>query len=758
MANLSLEKRNKMIDYLEFLKQEHSDDMSISAINEIENSLREKKYGLVWEEHSEYVDNRLKDSIPILTEDSERRICKNNNLPWNFLIEGDNLQALYLLEKTHKGKVDCIYIDPPYNTGARDWKYNNNYVDGNDLYRHSKWLSMMAQRLQIAKRLLNRDTGVLICTIDEHEVHHLRTLLEEIFPEAFIQMATIVINKKGVAQGRLARVEEYAIYVFMPGAFIPASADDLLSLDDAVKAQQHPRWERLLRGGTDSRREDSPTLFYPVYIDPETKRIIGVGDILPLTEMPNLDNVDDRTVAWPIRKDGSLGRWQVSPGKFMELVNKGYAKLGTWDKKRKTWTVLYLNRGSRKRIREGEIVIVGKDEITGAVQVEFAREESRLKNIKTVWFRKLHDSGVYGSTLLSDIIGRDVKFDFPKSLYSTKDAIKNVLRDKPQAIVVDFFAGSGTTLNAVNLMNTEDGGQRTCILVTNNECSEDDEKALIAQGFHPGEPEWEAKGICQAVTWPRTKYSIQGHRDDGTVLDGDYYTDVSVPAYAKRNIRQISFAPDYDSLTTALKKQLVQLVGQGTIPQSYVKKDSRYIVAEDSKYTATFLFDDTAAEEWLDVICELDHITNYYILTKNNRLFKELKDKINENMGMLETQVIQKRPRSLGFESNVKYFKCDWTERNPEEYLLSNVLCLHIKEMIELQNAIEIDNERYVLVLNKDDFKKTIMNEVLLPHIEEAWINQNIVFNHEELKALHAINYKYIPKEFFGQELKEAAE
>ena len=197
MANLSKIKRDKMIAFLEELKKTHAEDDSIRAFDEIENHLREKKYGLIWEEHSEEVDELLEENIPILTADPERRLCKDETLPWNFIIEGDNLQALYLLGKTHRGKVDCIYIDPPYNTGARDWKYNNDYVDGNDVYRHSKWLSMMKNRLTIAKQLLNPDDSVLIVTIDEKEYLHLGCLLEEMFPTSIIQMITTVINPKG---------------------------------------------------------------------------------------------------------------------------------------------------------------------------------------------------------------------------------------------------------------------------------------------------------------------------------------------------------------------------------------------------------------------------------------------------------------------------------------------------------------------------------------------------------------------------------
>lgn len=217
MANISKIRRDKMIAFLEELKKTHSDDESIRAFNEIENSLIEKKYGLVFEEHTEEVDKRLQEEIPVLCEDKERRICKDENLPWNFIIEGDNLQALYLLEKTHKGKIDCIYIDPPYNTGAKDWKYNNNYMDGNDVYRHSKWLSMMKGRLLIAKHLLNPENSVLICTIDEKEYLRLGCLLEELFPNANIQMVSSAINSKGVARDEFFRVNEYIFFIRLGG-------------------------------------------------------------------------------------------------------------------------------------------------------------------------------------------------------------------------------------------------------------------------------------------------------------------------------------------------------------------------------------------------------------------------------------------------------------------------------------------------------------------------------------------------------------
>ena len=177
---------------------------------------------------------------------------------WHTLIEADNYHALQLLEYLYAEKVDCIYIDPPYNTGAKDWKYNNDYVDDKDAYRHSKWLSMMEKRLKIAKKLLKPETGVLIVTIDEHEVHHLRTLLDQVLPEAYIQMVTIVNNPKGSTRGFFSRVEEYAIYCFMPKAAICFGNDPMLG---ETTSSKKPRWKGLLRSGEGARREDSKNLF-----------------------------------------------------------------------------------------------------------------------------------------------------------------------------------------------------------------------------------------------------------------------------------------------------------------------------------------------------------------------------------------------------------------------------------------------------------------------------------------------------------------
>ena len=239
---------------------------------------------------------------------------------WHTLIEADNYHALQLLEYLYGGKVDCIYIDPPYNTGAKDWKYNNDYVDGSDTYRHSKWLSFMQKRLKIAKKLLNPSTGVLILTIDEHEVHHIRCLLEEVFTGFYIQMVTCVITPVGVSQGRFSRIEEYALFCFAPNAFVGAFDDPMIG---EIATTQEVRWKGLLRSGPSSRREDRKNMFYPIYVDPKVGKVIRAGEALPFEEAPSFESVEGYEVAWPIRSDNSLGRWGVGADTLNILIEKG---------------------------------------------------------------------------------------------------------------------------------------------------------------------------------------------------------------------------------------------------------------------------------------------------------------------------------------------------------------------------------------------------------------------------------------------------
>lgn len=581
-----------------------------------------------------------------------------NDAPWHTLIEADNYHALQLLDYLYAGQVDCIYIDPPYNTGARDWKYNNDYVDSNDGWRHSKWLAFMEKRLKLAKRLLKPDTGVLIVTIDEHEVHHLGMLLEREFPEAWRQLVTIVINQKGVAQGRLSRAEEYALFCFNPGVTLAAHHDDLLSPDRGdSKRFQTPRWERLLRGGTNSRREDRYGLFFPITVDPAKRKIIEIGDPLPPDQQPDLSNLSDRRTAWPLRTDGTLGNWRVSPPTLRLLLAKGYVKLGGFDEARGTWTILYLGQKAQNQIEAGLIEVVSRDEVTGEVAVRYT--EAQQRSIKTVWHRATHDAGNYGSSLLRGILGEGGKFSFPKSLYATRDAVAAVVRDRSNALIVDFFAGSGTTLNAVNLLNATDGGQRRCILVTNNEVSAEESASLSSRGLQPGDAEWEAQGICRSVTWPRSKYTIMGRRDDGSVLAGEYLTGNTVEREKPRRFTQIGFIDPSQLDTPAKKKQVIALIDG--LPQTLVKDLCPFIVSDDHK--ASVLFDPAAANDWMAALDGQEHIADFYIVTPTKRIFDGLKAQVVDLLGPLLIPEEERRPMSEGFAANLAYFKLDFLEK-----------------------------------------------------------------------------------------------
>lgn len=438
---------------------------------------------------------------------------------WHTLIEADNYHALQLLEYLYAGKVDCIYIDPPYNTGARDWKYNNDYVDNNDQYRHSKWLSMMQKRLKLAKKLLNPKDSVLIVTIDEKEYLHLGCLLEEMFPEARMQMVTCVISSQAsVRDNMFSRADEYIFFLFMGNAEVFKSDDDMLN--EGLSATKSQLWFQFVRTGKGNLREDSKNLFYPIFADPNTGRIISIGESLPLGVPRETVPVPVGQIAiWPMTADGREARWRTGTEVAQRRLGKGLLRLGKTTKKDNGWSVLTVNEGTEKRIEAGEVRVTGYEDNGAAILIE--ESGSQLRVPKTVWNKVSHNAGWHGSKLLSKILV-DRKFPYPKSLYSVMDAI-NVVCRKPDALIIDFFAGSGTTLHAVNLLNKNDGGKRRCILVTNNEVSVDEQKNLLSRGVHPGETEWESLGIARYVTWPRTVCSIKGTDVLGKPIVGDYF-------------------------------------------------------------------------------------------------------------------------------------------------------------------------------------------------------------------------------------------
>lgn len=435
---------------------------------------------------------------------------------WHTLIEADNYHALQLLEYLYAGKVDCIYIDPPYNTGAKDWKYNNDYVDGNDAYRHSKWLSFMQRRLKLAKKLLNPADSVLIVTIDEKEYLHLGCLLEEMFPEAQIQMVSITINPSGAIRKNLfSRADEYAFFVILGDAHVVQKKGD----GDEVEV----RWWYLRRLEYGSRRgtvKGGIAQFYPIYIDNETHKIVKIGKALPHTQdRHSVPDIDGATTVFPIRDDGIEMNWGVTGETLARLLEKKVIQvLPNKKSPYQPYTIKYLSENFEEKIASGRWAVKGYREDGSKIVVETG---GKLTRATTVWNEKSYDAKTYGTVLLKNIVD-DARFSFPKSLYSVRDSLKYFVAEKPAALIIDFFAGSGTTMHAVNLLNAEDGGHRRCIMVTNNEVSADEAKMLKNKGYQPGNAEWEKLGIAHYVTWPRTVCSIKGQDINGKPLKGDY--------------------------------------------------------------------------------------------------------------------------------------------------------------------------------------------------------------------------------------------
>lgn len=441
--------------------------------------------------------------------------------PFHTVINAENYHALEMLTYTHRGKVDCIYIDPPYNTGAKDWKYNNDYVASDDDYRHSKWLAFMERRLEIARELLNPDDSVLIVTIDEKEYLRLGLLLEQSFPEARIQMVTTVISQRGVARdGTLSRVDEYLFMVFFGRARASETSADLLGSVSSDKPRQ--MWFQFRRNGEGSLRSDSPNLFYPLLIDPRTLIIRQVGDPIPL-ETPRTDfPVPPGLVAvWPLREDGTEARWRTGVEIARRNAERGYLRVGAMNSKGQ-WPVLFINEGGVRAIEAGDVKVVGRGD-AGEVLLGVATREKVLA--KTVWNAPSHDAGWHGSRMLSAILPNR-RFPYPKSLFAVEDALRLFLDAKKSAVVLDFFSGSGTTIHAVMRLNRQDGGRRQCISVTNNEVGADEQKALRKDGLRPGDPDWEQWGICDYITKPRMTAAITGQTPEGQPIKGDYkFTD-----------------------------------------------------------------------------------------------------------------------------------------------------------------------------------------------------------------------------------------
>lgn len=562
MPNLSQIKRQRMLEFLNKIREEHkNDDEALIAINEIEKELSEKKYGLVWEEHQEQVDIEMQTKAPVFTEIKEREIVSDKNLPYNFLLEGDNLHSLKLLEKTHKGKIDLIYIDPPYNTGSKDFKYDDNYVVSEDSFRHSKWLSFMKNRLLFAKELLS-EKGCIFISIDDNEIAQLKLLCDDIF-EADNHLGNIIQNKQNAKNDSIdiQKNHEYIVCYrkkanYKNGTSIvptlvrrteklrPAFEENgrFYYINDAITTRGE--------GGTLNAR---PNLGYTVYYNPNTKDKKAVQDYdveLARTAESEDIYIHDETLIEngyvpiiPPKVRGKLGCWTWSLEKFNDNIDNIIitGSQGKYAVKKRT----FVPAESIVEI-DGKMFYSSTEETNSKSIIEFSTND--------------------GTNVLTSVLGESGTFSTPKNLEMIKYLLS--LYQNKNSLILDFFAGSGTTAQAVMELNSEDNGNRKFILCTNNE-----------------------NGICENITYQRIKTVITGKRRDGS----DYSEGIpaNLKYYKTDFVDLVSEDWDY-SLSDELLKHIAEMVQL----EYAVRLDQKaYVVLLSDNEIDAFVADDKRTRE-----------------------------------------------------------------------------------------------------------------------------------------------------------------
>ena len=553
MANLSQIKREQMIAFLEKLKEQHNDDESLIAFNQIEKELTSKKYGLVWEEHEEKVDEQIKTHIPVFSEVQEKTIKNSTSDVCNFLLEGDNLHSLKLLEKTSRGRVDVIYIDPPYNTGNNDFVYQDAYVDANDSYRHSKWLSFMKARLEVARRLLARN-GLIFISIDDRELYNLKLLMDELFDER--NFVTCFSWMKTATASNLSKTVRNKM--------------------EYVLCYKKGELDYVINGGlTDG--GDVPLLNTSnkraTVILPKEAIVFKIHDGLYRAGDYDKVTIEQDLVI----KDGKATSDLHITGKFK-------------------WSQETINQ----EVASGTYFLVKTEKFS----VRFQRPTKSVKTPSNLITKDECSVGTNeeGFSILKDIFG-EVTFDYSKPV----SLIKYLISMNPNAqLILDFFAGSGTTGQAVLELNKEDGQERRFILCTNNE-----------------------NGICENVTYERLRTVITGEK-----ANGEKYSD--------------------------------------------------------------------------------------------------------------------------GVATNLKYYRTGFVDKASEE--ISDDLLGHIKEMIELDYGIVIDERRYVLIYDDesmDDFEKKFDSYV---NLKAVFISQDVLLSTSQENILKKVDTYIIPDCYFDFELREVGE
>jgi adenine-specific DNA-methyltransferase len=578
-TNLSKIRRDKMLNTISEIKKTITDEKTLTNLSMIENELTKKKYGLIWEEHEERVDKELETQIPTFEEIKDKEIVSNPNEKFNFLLEGDNLHSLYLLEKTHKEKIDVIYIDPPYNTGSKDFIYNDKIIDDEDGYKHSKWLSFISKRLQMAQRLLS-NTGVIFISIDDNEIAQLKLLCDTIFNEInriSIHHVQVRYAEKSLADGKSVKpVMEYVLVYakdinkfklnlpkeeYTDASFlyeIEELSSGVIVKDGNVTMQVFKPGEWQIK----KKNESSQNLLKETWVSGTIYSKMSYGQVVKRYIEPRYSS-DGLGCLYKVigRGDDGLGyRYYVGPSK------KGSTRC-------KMYSGMPLSRVDEIKSNGGSF-----REVPISNLINYAADFGNIRHEGNMTF----NSGKKPVKMLKELIN---------------------YHPNKNAVVLDFFAGSGSTAQAVLELNKEDNGNRQFILCTNNE-----------------------NNICEEITYKRIKNVITG--------------------YGKYN----------------------------------------------------------------------------------------------------------------PLKSNLKYYRCTYVPRiNTEAEDLHNNLLINIKNLIQLENGIEIDDNKIRVYLNEDELDRFSTNEEELEICEKVYISSDILLTSEQENIFENNNIEVyiIPEYYFEDEIME---
>ncbi len=467
-------------------------------------------FGINFQDKPEEVTKILEENYLTIKEVKDNEIISDPSLPINYIIEGDNFYSLNLLKFTHKRSFDLIYIDPPYNRPGQKFKYNNNFIDSEDPWYHSSWLSFMNHRLKIAKELL-KDDGVFICAIDEKEQEALGLLLQKIFSKNQYEIEIIINqhNKRG-KQGRgISFCHEYHYFIYPKDGKTYIFPQEI-SVEDRkpIQLRQH---------GSESMRDD-PNVpgrkgFYPIYI--KDNKVIKAGEPLPegAKEPKANEKAENGMIkVWPVDRDNIPRKWAIGRKSVEERNNKG-------------------------------LLIVDKNKKSGLYEIKHSKEEAR---VKSMWYDKRFDANSFGTKLLTEILGKKIEGMYPKSIYTLEECIKITLKDKKEAKVLDFFAGSGTTGHAVLNINKLDNGNRSFVMCTNNEDK-----------------------IAEKVCYPRMRNIIKGYNSKKATKQELFTKDINYKDFENNEklLNEINFVINlnekkYDKIIKVIENDCLRIIGE----------------------------------------------------------------------------------------------------------------------------------------------------------------------------------------------------